>query len=89
MSAPQYSTRRLAGREHFPEFPKGFIAIRIVQLVLSVVILGLCGFGVTFLVRPFLEAPTRGLGVDEHSLIINPSCVPGIRRRCSQSLHRT
>lgn len=86
MSAPQYSTRRLTGREHFPEFPKGFIAIRIVQLVLSVVILGLCGFGVTFLVRSFLEAPARGF--DEQSLIINPSCVPGIRRRCSQSLHR-
>lgn len=50
MTTTKYSTHRPAGREHFPLFPKGFIAIRIVQLVLAVVILGLCGFGVTFLV---------------------------------------
>lgn len=32
---------RPAGREHIPLYPKGFIAIRIVQLVIAVIILGL------------------------------------------------
>lgn len=36
----RYSTVRAAGREHFPESPRGFIAIRIVQLILAVACLG-------------------------------------------------
>lgn len=32
---------RPAGREHVPVYPKGFIAVRIVQLVFAVVIMGL------------------------------------------------
>lgn len=36
-----------AGREHVPVYPKGFIAIRIVQLVIAVVILGLDAYTVS------------------------------------------
>lgn len=36
-----YSTGRPAGREHVPVYPKGFIAIRIVQLVVAIIVLGL------------------------------------------------
>lgn len=42
-----YSTGRLAGREHVPVYPKGFIAIRIVQLVVAVVILGLDAYSLS------------------------------------------
>lgn len=41
MSDPRYSPARELGREHFPRTPKGFIAIRIVQLILAVTTLGL------------------------------------------------
>lgn len=41
MSEGRYSTIRPEGREHFPKTPKGFIAIRIVQLILAVAVLGL------------------------------------------------
>ncbi len=41
-----YPTQRPAGREHIPLYPQGFIALRIVQLVLGVIIIGLCGIGV-------------------------------------------
>lgn len=37
----KYSSTRPYGREHIPEYPRGFIALRIVQLILSVVVLGL------------------------------------------------
>lgn len=43
----KHSSERIAGREHFPVYPKGFIAVRIVQLVLAVICLGLCAYGVT------------------------------------------
>lgn len=42
-----YSAARPAGREHVPAYPKGFIAIRIVQLVIAVVIIGLSAFGLS------------------------------------------
>ncbi|KAF6815963.1 integral membrane protein [Colletotrichum sojae] len=41
----QYPAQRPAGHEHIPVYPRGFIAIRIVQLVLALIILGLCAFG--------------------------------------------
>lgn len=41
-----YSAEREPGKEHIPVYPKGFIAVRIAQLVLSVIIVGLTGFGV-------------------------------------------
>ncbi len=44
MSAP--SAVRQPGREHIPLYPKGFIAIRIVQLVFAVLILALSGYSV-------------------------------------------
>jgi hypothetical protein len=52
MEAPasKYSNQRTPGREHFPLYPKNFIAVRIVQLVLALIILGLSGYGVAFLV---------------------------------------
>lgn len=40
----KYSAVRPAGREHVPLLPKGFIAIRIVQLVVAVVVLGISAF---------------------------------------------
>lgn len=50
MEAPasKYSNQRGPGREHFPLYPNNFIAIRIVQLVLALIILGLSGYGVTY-----------------------------------------
>ncbi|KAH7381508.1 hypothetical protein BKA66DRAFT_570650 [Pyrenochaeta sp. MPI-SDFR-AT-0127] len=41
-----YSAERTVGREHVPLYPRGFIALRIVQLVLGVVLIGLCSLGV-------------------------------------------
>ncbi|KAH6845284.1 hypothetical protein B0I37DRAFT_181039 [Chaetomium sp. MPI-CAGE-AT-0009] len=49
MNNPQHPVSRPLGREHIPIYPRGFIAIRIVQLVLALIILGLAGFGVTYL----------------------------------------
>lgn len=40
------SNQRVAGREHIPIYPKGFIALRIVQLVLALIILALAAYGV-------------------------------------------
>jgi hypothetical protein len=45
MSNPQYSAVRAPGREHIPIYPKGFIGLRIAQLVLTVIILGLAAYG--------------------------------------------
>ncbi|KAF9878592.1 integral membrane protein [Colletotrichum karsti] len=49
----KYSPQRRAGREHVPLYPRGFIALRIVQLVLALIITGLCAFGA-------YAAPTPG-----------------------------
>jgi hypothetical protein len=49
-ASSKYSNIRHPGREHFPLYPKGFIAIRIVQLVLALVVIGLAGFGVAYIV---------------------------------------
>lgn len=52
-----YSSARPAGREHIPLYPKGFIAIRIVQLVLAVIILALSAWSLSEwgLVGPILS----------------------------------
>lgn len=42
----KYTSARVAGREHIPLYPRNFIALRIVQLVLAVIIIGLAAFGV-------------------------------------------
>lgn len=41
MNAP----RPIPGREHIPVYPKGFIAIRIAQLVVALIIMGLAAYG--------------------------------------------
>lgn len=47
MTNSKYSAYRPAGREHIPIYPKGFIALRIVQLVVALIILGLCAYSLT------------------------------------------
>lgn len=42
---PKFSPVRPAGREHIPLLPNGFIALRIVQLVLAVLVLALAAYG--------------------------------------------
>ncbi|KAI1205578.1 uncharacterized protein F4807DRAFT_275267 [Annulohypoxylon truncatum] len=46
----KYSNQRAPGKEHIPLYPKGFVAVRIIQLILSIVCLGLCAFGIAYLV---------------------------------------
>lgn len=41
------SAVRAPGKEHMPNYPKGWITIRILQLIVAVVILGLCSYLVT------------------------------------------
>ncbi|KAK3902745.1 hypothetical protein C8A05DRAFT_33525, partial [Staphylotrichum tortipilum] len=42
----QHTAARLPGREHIPIYPSPFIGLRIAQLVLAVIILGLAAYGV-------------------------------------------
>ncbi len=42
----QHPAARLPGREHIPILPEAFIGVRIAQLVLAVIILGLAAYGV-------------------------------------------
>ncbi|KAI0151587.1 hypothetical protein GGR57DRAFT_470787 [Xylariaceae sp. FL1272] len=44
MTAKTYSTERPQGKEHFVLYPKRFIILRIVQLVLGVIVLGLTAY---------------------------------------------
>lgn len=46
MEQPEYCSARLPGREHIPLYPHNFIALRIVQLVLAVIVMGLAAYGV-------------------------------------------
>ena len=46
----KYSAVRLPGREHIPVYPKGFIAVRILQLIFSVIVLGLGAYGLSWAV---------------------------------------
>ncbi|OBR10275.1 Integral membrane protein [Colletotrichum higginsianum IMI 349063] len=48
-SVNKYPRQRVAGREHIPLYPKGFIAIRVVQLILALVVTALCAFGIYLL----------------------------------------
>ncbi|OIW23986.1 hypothetical protein CONLIGDRAFT_120551 [Coniochaeta ligniaria NRRL 30616] len=47
MENSKYSTARIAGREHIPLYPNNFIALRIVQLVVAVIVIGLAAYGVS------------------------------------------
>jgi len=49
MSSPKYSASRPQGQEHIPIYPKGFVAIRIVQLVLALVVIALAAYGLYYL----------------------------------------
>ncbi|KAK2005807.1 hypothetical protein LZ32DRAFT_499596, partial [Colletotrichum eremochloae] len=42
----KYSRQRVRGHEHVPLYPKGFIALRIVQLILAIIVTGLCAYGI-------------------------------------------
>ncbi|KAI2618952.1 hypothetical protein GGS26DRAFT_573662 [Hypomontagnella submonticulosa] len=46
----KYSNQRVAGKEHIPLYPKGFVAIRILQLIIAIICLGLSGFGIAYFV---------------------------------------
>lgn len=48
METAQHSTVRPPGREHIPIYPRGFIVIRIVQLVLAVVIIALAAYSIHY-----------------------------------------
>ncbi|KAI0007202.1 hypothetical protein F4779DRAFT_593054, partial [Xylariaceae sp. FL0662B] len=48
--SPRYSIERAPGKEHILLYPRGFIAVRIIQLIIGIVCLGLCAFGVSYLV---------------------------------------
>lgn len=49
MNHSKYSSHRPSGREHMPLYPRGFIALRVVQLILALVILGLCAYSLTLI----------------------------------------
>lgn len=48
MNSSKYSSQRPAGRQHIPNYPKGFIVLRFVQLILAVVVLGLCAYSLIY-----------------------------------------
>ncbi|KAI1175573.1 hypothetical protein F4777DRAFT_322790 [Nemania sp. FL0916] len=58
-----YVTERPAGREHIPLYPKGFVAVRILQLVLGIICLGLTAYAVAVL-------PISGAGLMLFTAII-------------------
>lgn len=49
-----YISERAAGREHIPIYPNGFVAVRIIQLVLGIICLGLTAY--TVAVAPLIGA---------------------------------
>ncbi len=50
--ASKYSTARAPGREHIPLFPKGYIAVPIIQLVLAVITLAMSAYSMSLAVMP-------------------------------------
>ncbi|KAI6082851.1 hypothetical protein F4821DRAFT_246132 [Hypoxylon rubiginosum] len=47
--ASKYSSQRVSGKEHIPIYPKGFIAVRIIQLIVGIICLGLSAFGIAYI----------------------------------------
>ena len=45
----KHSAVRAPGREHIPVYPKGFIAVRILQLIFAVIVLGLGAYSLSWL----------------------------------------
>ncbi|KAL7620872.1 hypothetical protein AAE478_009870 [Parahypoxylon ruwenzoriense] len=46
----EYPNQRAPGKEHIPLYPRGFIAVRIIQLIIAIICLGLSAFGIAYLV---------------------------------------
>lgn len=46
----KYSSQRPAGREHIPLYPRGFVIVRILQLIFGLICLALSGYGIAYLV---------------------------------------
>ncbi|VUC35969.1 unnamed protein product [Clonostachys rosea] len=40
---------RLPGREHIPDYPKGYIAVNVIQLIFSVILIGSSGYSLAIL----------------------------------------
>lgn len=45
-------TPRPAGMEHIPRYPRGFLVLRVLQLIGSFICLGLSAYGIAVLVLP-------------------------------------
>lgn len=84
METGKYSSHRPAGREHIPIYPKGFIALRIVQLVMALVILGLCAYSLTLI--SFSGNDLSLFTVSITFLPPPPLSGPDLAVRCSLSL---
>ncbi|KAI1768130.1 hypothetical protein GGR53DRAFT_13780 [Hypoxylon sp. FL1150] len=46
----KYSRERVPRRKHIPVYPRGFIAVRIIQLIIAIICLGLSAFGIAYIV---------------------------------------
>ncbi|CAH0014389.1 unnamed protein product [Clonostachys rhizophaga] len=42
-------TVRLPGREHIPDYPKGYVAVNVIQLIFSIILIGCSGFALAVL----------------------------------------
>lgn len=62
------STNRAPGREHFPNYPKGFIALRILQLIVTILVLGLTAY--TMAVVPFVSNVIMLFTVSKRTMIV-------------------
>lgn len=38
------SVQRAPGREHFPSYPRGFIVLRVLQLIVTIIVLGITAY---------------------------------------------
>lgn len=50
------SAMRDAGKEHIPNYPRGWITIRILQFILAIITLGLCSYLVAISNRNIIGA---------------------------------
>lgn len=77
MDSQKYTASRVSGREHIPLYPKNFIALRIVQLVLAVIIIALSAYGVS------------GIAFDGDIFIMVVVCAPLTLSHCCFLLNKT
>ena len=79
MNSSKYPSHRPTGREHIPNYPKGFIALRFVQLILAVVVLGLCAYsligyraaGIALSLFTVSSLATAGVTLSTSDMIVN------------------